>query len=228
MVLLRIALICAALAAVGGGAAVWRARAASSDPADRRRRGGHGVAALSLGLAELLIVLLLSLIAWPSMARALGESQRATCQTNLQQIGYLLAAKANNDPNGRFPDSLQELVRSDELKASAVSCPASDIAPAPSGLSSAAQADLIAAGKHISYTYLGKGLAIRPGGGTTRAGSHTVIAYEQPGSHGDAGGLHVLFADGSVVFAEKEQARSLLAELQSGQNPPPTADSLRP
>jgi hypothetical protein len=55
-----------------------------------------------------------------------------------------------------------------------------------------------------------------------------VIAHEPPGLHGDPDSLHVLFADGVVAFVEGAQAAKLLGELRAGQNPPPTAQVVRP
>jgi hypothetical protein len=53
------------------------------------------------------------------------------------------------------------------------------------------------------------------------------LAYEPPGLHGEPEAFHILFADGVVLYAEKGQAAKILAELQTGQNPPPTAQMIK-
>ena len=47
-----------------------------------------------------------------------------------------------------------------------------------------------------------------------------VLMYEPMSNHGD--GFHILFADGHAEFLTGSTAQKVLAELQAGQNPPPS------
>jgi hypothetical protein len=234
LLLLRLAVGCAAVAAGIGAVLLWRGRrSGSKGPADRRTGAdGHAVvsryavAALGLGLAELAAAALLAFVAWPPMARGLADSHRATCQGNLEQLGAAALSEATGRADGRFPDSLADLVAGGKLFPAATCCPADPRPDAANGTAPNPGPVAGAGGPPASYVYLGKGLTTRAGGGA-RVSTHTVLAYEVPGHHGDAGGVHVLFADGTVVFADKDQAAALLAELAAGQNPPPAAALVR-
>jgi hypothetical protein len=228
ILLIRLASAAAALALIGGAAILLQTRRRSGPdaPAPPRASRSFAAAAAGVGAMELVVVLLVWAMAWPTLASSLAESQKASCQAALQDLGRLLVSQAQADPAGKFPDSLGTLVRKRNFTASSLACPASDDAPASSKLSAAEQADLIDAGKHLSYVYLGKGLHVRGDGTTPRATTQTVLVYEQPGHHGAENGIHVLFADGMVVFVDREVAIALIGELKAGQNPPPSAAGL--
>jgi hypothetical protein len=101
---------------------------------------------------------LLGVLALPPLTRGLAVGHRATCKTNLQQLGAALVARATADPDGRFPDALADLVRDGQARPDVLVCPAhADADPAPAALSAAEQADRVAAGRHVTYAYLGKG-----------------------------------------------------------------------
>lgn len=228
--LLRTALFVAAAGGVLGVIAMMNIRSRPREPG-RRVRFGIAAPATIVCLAECVLASLLSLMVLPGLNRGLAETHRAACQTHLQMIGYALIATASERTDGKFPDSLGDLVSGGRLAANVAVCPAGPHSPAGNEHSKNEQGRLIADGKHTTYTYLGKGLAMRASGGT-RVSTHTVLAYEPPGLHGggasgDAEGFHVLFADGSVVFATKERAAKLYEELKSGQNPPPSAAGVK-
>ena len=89
---------------------------------------------------------------------------------------------------------------------------ASDDAPAVDGPTTRETVARIRSAEHSSYVYLGKGR------GPDDVTPDFVLAYDKPEHHG--GGTLVLRGDGSTVFLEAEQVRSLLAELNTGHNPP--------
>ncbi|QOV91967.1 hypothetical protein [Humisphaera borealis] len=226
MTLLWISYIVAAVGLVAGSIHLARTRGLRRQPG-RRVRLGVAATGTIVCLTEFVLASLLALMVLPRLNEGLAEVHRAACQTNLQTIGYALIASASDRSDGRFPDSLGDLIGTGGLQADVVVCPSGGHAAAPIDLPQAEKARLVAAGQHLTYVYLGKGLAMRSAGGR-RVSTHTVLAYEPPGLHGDPEGFHVLFADGAVVFATKERATKLIAELKAGQNPPPTAQAVKP
>lgn len=71
-------------------------------------------------------------------------------------------------------------------------------------------------GAGSSYHYVGKALTV---GSAPEAAEKTVLAYEPLTSHARAG-IHVLFADGHVAFVAPPFAQKLVADVESGTNPP--------
>jgi len=224
--LLQIAYGIAVVGAIAGVAAVLHRRRSQAGDT-RHQAGGIAGAAAVVCLGEVVLASLLALMVMPRLNSGLAESHQAACQANLQTIGYALIAGASERTDGRFVDSLGDLVKTGKVGIDAVLCPADEHATLPKGGTPAEWAALMESGQHVSYVYLGKGMAMRPAGGR-RVSTHTVLAYEPPGLHGDAESFHLLFADGTVVFARKEQANQILSELKSGQNPPPTSAAVRP
>jgi prepilin-type processing-associated H-X9-DG protein len=72
-------------------------------------------------------------------------------------------------------------------------------------------------GEHFSYVYLGRGF-------TLDAPATAVLIYEPLTNHGDH--ANVLFGDGHVETLLAHPAEMLIAELESGHNPP-RAEKLR-
>ena len=137
----------------------------------------------------------------PALGKAREEAGREQCRANLQRIAFAVNSYAAATPGGRYPDSLDVLIRSGAIPADAPACPAGP-ASAPS-----------------AYRYVARGLS------APAAAPSTVLLYEPAGRHGDA--APVLFADGTVLFLDRRQAAQVFAELDAGQNPPPAARALR-
>lgn len=227
LTLLKVAMVVATIGAVIGSVGVMRARRSADPVSGRRPRMGLAVTGLVVCLAELVLASMLGLLVLPGLNRGLAETHRAACLSNLQTLGYALIARASQQTDGRFPDSLADVLDADAVHPDVMVCPAGEHPPAPDNTSTAEKVALVRSGIHVSYAYLGKGLAMRATGGK-RVSTHTVLAYEPAGLHGDPEGFHVLFADGAVVFATKDAASRLREELIAGQNPPPTARVLKP
>jgi type II secretory pathway pseudopilin PulG len=155
---------------------------------------------LIVSVAIVLGMLLYAAIA-PSVRRSREQAYRATCQSNLTQIGAALQMYANIN-GGRFPDTLGALVADGSIPAELLVCPATGHTPAP-GTTPSAQAWALANADHASYIYVGKGLgfgvAKRP------------LAYEPLEGHVD--GTHVLFTDGSVQFMPGAAATATIPQL---------------
>jgi hypothetical protein len=229
VLMFRLALIAAGVGVALGGIVLLKTRrqgyeVSTAAPPQSR---AWGWAAAGIGFIQMVVILLVATLAWPTLASSLADSHKASCQTELENVGRLLLSRAMSDPAGKYPDSLGGVIRSGDLSAPDLACPGSDDLPVRADLPAGTQAQLIDSGKHVSYVYLGSGLTVKPDGAGTRATTQTVIAYERPGHHGDKHGLHVLFADATVIYVEGEQADSIVTELSSGLNPPPTAAALR-
>lgn len=158
----------------------------------------------------------------PPLSRASEQANRHKCASNLRQIAGALLIYAN-DFGGAYPLEIDALMRWDTIRHlpdHAVWC-----CPSSNGEASRARNvdDLLkdlADPKHMSYRYYGGGL-------TTASPKEAVLAIEYLSNH-DGDGGNILFADGHVDFYQKADYRKLLAELESGHNPPRPGYAPRP
>jgi hypothetical protein len=179
------------------------------------RKAGAGLTAGRMAVLIVvgggLVAYLLYLAVSPSVHRAREASRRASCSTNLMQIGSSLLLHANRN-GGRFPDALEDLVANGTLPAELLICPsAHDHTPAP-GQSSLEQAANLAKGKHQSYVYAGKGQTYRM--------TKQVLVYEPLELH-DGQGVNVLYNDMTVQFLPRAAAMTAIPALA----PTPTGAS---
>jgi hypothetical protein len=184
--------------------------------ARQKLAGGMGlaVAGLTLGCVGLFVsTCAVSSIAilLPPLSRAREMAIRAKCASNMRQIGQGLLLYAN-DNGGQYPPSLKELIVTLDIGAEVFVCPSSgaDVAPGPTSQAKAAN---LTSPKHLSYVYLGSGMA-------SSAAGNVILVYEPLSNH-DKDGINVLYGDGSVVFLAKGQAQTTIANLATGRNPPP-------
>jgi hypothetical protein len=194
------------------------------DPTPETPRGGKGYAltGLLLGGSGLLVGAVLAAMLLPSLNRAREEASRDRCAANLEQIALSLRLYLTGEPTGRLPDSLAPLVAGYNLRAEVLICPGSGDKVAPGQTSAEQSANLETRAGHQSYVYAGKGLTAQAIGNN----ADLVIAYEPLKHHGD--GIHVLFADGKILFVEKTLAAQFITEMKAGQNPPPAVAVIRP
>jgi hypothetical protein len=194
------------------------------DPTPAPPRGGKGYAltGLLLGGSGLLVGAVLAAMLLPSLNRAREEASRDRCAANLEQIALSLRLYLTGEPRGRLPDSLAPLVAGYNLRADVLVCPGSGDQVAPGRTPAEQSANLETRAGHQSYLYTGKGLTAQ----AIANNPNLVIAYEPLKHHGD--GIHVLFADGKILFVEKTLAAQLIGEMKAGQNPPPAAQTIRP
>jgi hypothetical protein len=139
-----------------------------------------------------------------------GESHRAWCAKNLRQIGLACLVYANEHSN-QYPDSLGVVLRDEDIVSDVFVCPDTTDTRARGATTQAMVANLTAGG-HLSYIYVGKGL-------TSAASATAILAYEPLANH-KGEGSEVLYADGHLEFQIPMTARKIIAELQSGHNPP--------
>lgn len=142
------------------------------------------------------------------------------CAFCLHAIGLMVERYANAN-QGNCPPTFDELILSPavtDFNGDYFICPASaDERLRGDSSDPAFRARLIQSVKspsppyNVSYVYAGGGLK---GIGASDA----IVAYEPIGNH--ATGCNVLFGDGSVRLLETDRFHRVLAELQSGHNPP--------
>ena len=114
----------------------------------------------------------------------------SACQSNLHQIGLGILLYTNGH-GGRYPDTLGEVLATEEISATAFVCPAS-ADEAATGPTTRATAAALSAGGHCSYVYVGRGL------NAATVAATTVVAYEPVANHGDGG--NVLYGDGHAEW----------------------------
>lgn len=181
--------------------------------------GGRGmaVAGLVLGMISLLIVGPLGVAGYVGYRAEKHEQvQRAACKQNMTRLGDCLLAYAKSH-DGRFPDRLEQLVRSGSPPpASAFVCPDDDKTPPAATPFSTMESD-IASGRHCSYLYTGKGV-------TQNDDPETVILYEPLANHQRAG-MHVLRVDGRVNWLDPDEAQEVLDDLNKARPKKTVPDS---
>lgn len=133
------------------------------------------------------------------------------CGAHLKAIGQAILLYARHH-QGRYPDSLGELVTEGLTPADFI-CPESDDEPAnPAPTTQATIAGIDIPG-HLSYIYLAQGRTP-----TTPRGD-LVLAYEPLSNH-QAKGMNILFGDGHVEWFNPQLAAKWLPQLSAGHNPP--------
>lgn len=171
--------------------------------------GGRGfaIAGITTGAVALVISLILPIsILLPSLNRAREAANRIKCGSNMRQLGAAMRMYAIEN-EGHFPPSLPVLLSIPDyaLVPEAFVCPSSDAQAGAPG-------DPLRFGENLSFVYVGSGL-------TDVAGNTVVLLYEPVENHG-RDGANFLFADGSVRFVLRQQARVMIHQLEQGVNPP--------
>jgi hypothetical protein len=181
-------------------------------------------------LIVLLVLLLIALpvLLLPPLGLPREAGQRLKCASQLRQLGLALQMYAN-DNAGQYRDRMESVVLDDPGMSQVFFCPnvAEIDAPALIGGTPNQVAQQLASAR-ISYVYVGKGHTFRNSWGD-------VLAYELPGHHpgpskykvtrpeDSVKGGHVLFGEGTVAFVPEPALKTLIQELNAGQNPPPAA-----
>ncbi len=111
-----------------------------------------------------------------------------------------------NKHNGRYPDTMEELLASTGMTAQMFICPDSHDTRATGTIEQ--QTATLMAGGHCSYVYLGKGL-------TSDAPAEVVLVYEPLSNHFNKG-MNVLFGDFHVQFIPATQAQAMLKSIVPG------------
>jgi prepilin-type processing-associated H-X9-DG protein len=171
--------------------------------------GGKGTAITGIALGATSLVL--GVVVWgcmlsillPSLNRARETANRVKCAANLKAVGSALLLYANEN-RGSYPPNFQTLIDTQDITFDSFVCPSSSDQRANQ------MSDLSTPG-HLSYVYVP--------GMTIRASAQHVIVYERITDHNQAG-ANFLFGDGHVEWLARQQAQSVIAQLEKGQNPP--------
>jgi len=191
--------------AVPNGGPLTYAGPAAGGPR-RRHRGWVPVAVVLLGAG----VAGLTVFGPTCFCRAREPANRAKCANSLREIALACIMYADQN-GGQFPDNPGQLLLTEAITADVFICPSSSDERAAGPTTEAAAAEL-AAGRHLSYIYVGKGL-------TNRATDATVLLYE-PGSNHARAGMNVCYADAHVQWYDAAAAARIVQELKAGHNPP--------
>jgi len=164
-------------------------------------QGGGAAIAPVIGMAALQTSILL-----PSLNRARETANRVKCANNLRQI-MLGARLYANENGGKFPDSLGDILKTQDIEASVFVCPSdSDSERHTEALNNpdrAAAADWINANSH--YVWIGAGK-------TDQGGAETPMLYERPANH-DFDGI-IGFADCHIEFQTGANAQQIIPGLE--------------
>ena len=162
--------------------------------------------ALSLGLIGVALIP----IEYLALRWAQEKSEQVRCRSQLSALAWTVQAYANANRD-QLPPDLATDAKEEDLTPRIFVCECSTDAVA----SSIAQ---LATPGHISYVYLGAGKRFVD----VKNPAKQVLMYEQPHHFG---GMNVAFFDGHVEFIPRAKAAKVIAELRSGQNPPPSLNS---
>jgi prepilin-type processing-associated H-X9-DG protein len=169
---------------------------------------------------------LLILVLQPTFERLKQTSSFVPCAANLKCIGQALLLYSM-DHNGKYPPTLEDLITdpSVDITTEVVICPSTSVKRASAASPEELRKVLVSGGRpdafvsapkrpsmHMSYIYLA-------GSFDKTAPPDAVFAYEPLSNH-DGDGTNVLYGDGHVSFLNRQEALRLIAELQSGHNPP--------
>lgn len=143
---------------------------------------------------------------------------RTYCPHHLRSIGMAIQMYAN-DYGDVLPPSFQSVIATQDITTEVFICPGSADAAAnlPVNTTAAQRAASVVEGTGTrSYFY-------RPpvGVAASQLTPRHVIAYEKPTNHNGDGGS-ILFGDWHVERVPKGQFEQIIAEVEAGQNPPPS------
>jgi hypothetical protein len=171
------------------------------------------MAVFSLTLVGLSI---LSCVAfWYNRRYERNQAQVIQC---VQRIEALQAGinKYRRQNHGYFPTRLDDLLLGGFVLPSDLVCPATDHTPA-TGSTPEELAKSLSSGQHVSYVYTGAGRMSEPPSGS-------ILIYEPLTNHKQWGTACMFFyyheGDGMVDIVPKRAAAGLIAEVESGHNPP--------
>jgi hypothetical protein len=138
------------------------------------------------------------------------------CAANLKEIGYAILLYSNSH-RGTFPPTFDELVTTGELPTGSpvFRCPdcAGGSSKKPATVGVVVTSDYVRAPPWDSMPEDSRMLGSYP--------ITLVNAYEPLGNHVGRG-IHLLLVDGGVKWVDAATAAKIVAELQRGQNPPPS------
>lgn len=177
--------------------------------ADDQQRGGR-LLAVGIWLTAASFVVAGVYVLMPGRSSHAHDRLHMICHSNLVQIGQACLLYANEN-EGRYPDRLEDVLLTQDVTPGVFVCPGSKDTPAP-GRDLPTRAANLMSGGHCSYRYFGKGMTQKT------IAADCVIACEVAVNHSSR--TNVLYGDGHVDFVDVTLWRKILAEVNSGHNPP--------
>lgn len=199
-----VVLVCPVMAVVLGVIALARTRGGNV--------GGRGAAILAILLGGMSAALI-ALVLMPTFGNAKGVRERVACGSSMRQIGQAILLYSNEN-KGLFPPRLEDLLLTQDITSEIFVCSSTNHTRAPGSTPQQQAAALTSRPGHLSYVYVGQNM-------NSRVGADVVVMYEPLSNHNQAGS-NMLFGDGRVEWIEAKQAGKIIAEVQAGQNPPPS------
>ena len=132
--------------------------------------------------------------------RGRETANRVKCGSRLRQLGQVILMHAQEN-GGRFPDTLEQLVLSQDITSELYVCPSSNTERAPGKTAEEQFAHLH---RHNDYVYHGRGLTTPVPNAAGRP-----IACEPLINHHGAG-MNILFADGQVDWFDAAEATRIM------------------
>jgi prepilin-type processing-associated H-X9-DG protein len=160
-------------------------------------------------LAFILFLGFVATLFLPSLNQEPRTAPRVKSASNLRQIGQAIFLYTQ-DSHGQYPDTFQALLLNEDITSAVFVSPTRSETPAD-GPTTQAIADELAAGGHVSYVYLGRGLSVASVTPTT------IVAYEIPNDSN--AGANVLFGDGHVEFEDAVYMSKVISRVAVGQFP---------
>ena len=169
------------------------------------RGRGFAITGITTGSIALFFSLMLPIsIVLPIINSGRESGTRVKCGGNMRQLGQAIRQYAL-DQDGHYPPDLDAILAMPGTTPAVLICPSSsEQAGTPAGP--------FTLGQNLSFIYIGGGLK-------DDVPATAVLMYEPVNNHDREGG-NFLFADGSVRFILRQQARSMIQQLESGINPP--------
>ncbi len=195
------------------------ATAAQDALSPRQRKWGFGWAGVGL-LSTLVNPLMCFTLLLPSLNHRNPESNMLKCESNLRQIGLAIEMYAN-DFGYQLPPDFQSVIATQDIIPFVFICPQSDNDDAvPVG----AAASVVEGTPTCSYL-----LYRLPNQTLRQVPPNAILVFEKECFHTPANqGMNVLHADGSTTTLTEAQAKVVLRELMTGQNPPPSLSTTTP
>lgn len=176
--------------------------------------GGKGAAICGMVLGGVSILLIVgSVLMVPSRGRPRVVANRVKCGSCMRQIGQAIWLYSNEN-KGLYPPRLEDLILTQDITSDVFVCPSTNHTAAPGATPQQQAAAMSSRPGHVSFVYVGQKM-------NSTAGANVVVLYEPLSNHNQAGS-NMLFGDGHVDWVEAKQAAKIIAEVQAGQNPPPS------
>ena len=191
----------------------WHQRATSPFPGSRTFASQQGDY-MTVGGSALAVSILL-----PSLNRARETANRVKCASNMRQIGQG-ALLYSNDNKGKYPDTLGEILKTQDITLEVFECPSGDVTAPADVAKGTMEAKVAWVDKGCPYTWVGKGLKNSTPG-------DVLVLYEREDDHG-GDGMNMLFADGHVEWNSMAVAKEIIRTGKAVEQPAQRSPNLRP